>query len=173
MKSLSFGSKREMYLWSIRCAANTAQLQPRVLYSFFVPSQPSLRMLNLSRAFGSLICQQLAPGGSRSREMRSLEAERGVWRAVAAPLSQVLPGSRLCLHAGPSLEPDLRLGFPRRVVASDFLPASCPSPLHELHSRLARASPEVSRQFGGPSPQQARLRAHTCPPGPLPSLPVT
>lgn len=31
-----------MYLWSICCAANHAALQPRALYSFFVPSQVCL-----------------------------------------------------------------------------------------------------------------------------------
>lgn len=71
----------------------------------FPPSPPSLSKQNLSRAFGSLICQQLAPGGTRSREMRSLEAERCVWRAAAARLLQVLPDSRLCRLEGPSLEP--------------------------------------------------------------------
>lgn len=173
VKSLPFGSKGAMYLWTLRCAANTAQLQARVLYPFSVPSLHSLPMQNLSRAFGSLICQQLAPGGSRSREMRSLETERCVWHAAAAALRQVLPSSRLCPLAGPSLEPGLRSGFLRQAVAPDWLPASCSSPPNELHSRPARASPEISRQFGGPAPQQAWLRVHTCRPGPPPSLPAT
>lgn len=173
VKSLPFASKGEMYLWTIRCAANTAQLQPRVLYPFSVPSLHSLPMQNLSRAFGSLICQQLAPGGSRSREMRSLETERCVWHAAAAALRQVLPSSRLCPLAGPSLEPGLRSGFLRQAGAPDRLPASCSSPPNELHSRPARANPEISRQLGGPAPQQAWLRVHTCLPGPPPFLPAT
>lgn len=55
----------------------------------------------------------------------------------------------------------------------DLLPASCPSPSNELHSRPAGASPEASRQFWAPSPQEARVRTHTCQSGPPPSLPAT
>lgn len=132
-------------------------------------------MQNLSRAFGSLICQQLAPGGSRSREMRSLETERSVWRAAAAALSQVLPGSCLCLRlrAGPSLEPGLRSELPQQGVVPDLLPASCPSPPNEQHSVTPGQVRKSQGNSGVPSPQQARLRVHTCLQGPPPSLPAT
>ena len=113
--------------------------------SLLSPPSPSLR--NLSRAFGSLISQQQAPGGTRSREMRSLEAERCVWGAAAAQLCQVLPGSRLCRLEGPYPGPGLRSGDSRDKLWRQIcylLPA--PHPLKEPHSRPVRASPEASTQ---------------------------
>lgn len=155
-----------MYLWSSRCAANEAQLQPRVLYPFFVPSPASLPGQNLSRALGSLIGQPPAPGGPRSREMRRPEAARcsrsarpGTPRPAPPPPARPSPG--------------LGSGLPRRALAPHLLPASCPSPPNELLSGLARARPEVSRQFAGPSCRQARLRAHSCLPSPTLPQPAT
>ena len=140
--------------------------------SLLSPPSPSLR--NLSRAFGSLISQQQAPGGTRSREMRSLEAERCVWRAAAAQLRQVLPGSRLCRLEGPSPEPRLRSGDSRNKLWRQIcylLPAS--HPRKDPHSCPVRASPEASTQIRDPSPQKERPRSHTCQPSPPASLIAT
>ena len=92
---------------------------------FLLPlSPPSASMKNLGRAFGCLICQQQAPGGTRSWEMRSLQAERCLWRALR-PLrsarSSAAPAS-----AGPKsprLSPGSAQGIPATRCRARF--ATC------------------------------------------------
>lgn len=92
----------------------------------FPPSPPSLSKQNLSRAFGSLICQQLAPGRTRSREMRRSEAERCGGRAAAARLPQVLAARAPAASRGPRRSQVSAAGIPaasgRAGLATCFLP---------------------------------------------------
>lgn len=118
-----------MYLWSICCAANQAALQPRALYSFFVPSQVSLPFhaelehsiwlpyLPATGARRSALPRDAALGDSAaSGELRPLSSTR-YSRARASAASGALAAAGSALRR-----------FPRRAGAPGgyLLPAPHP-----------------------------------------------